>query len=121
MQTEKQIKGKRGEQLAAEYLSQKGYSILEQNWQIGHLEVDIIASNETMLVFVEVKTRKSNAFGEPEEFVGIAKQRNLIKAANIYSSKTNITKEVRFDIVSVILDEGISSIKHIEDAFKPRW
>jgi putative endonuclease len=121
MQTEKQVKGQKGEQMAAEYLRSKGYQILETNWRVGHLEVDIIAIDTTMLVFVEVKTRASSAFGEPEVFVDMAKQRHLIRAANIYIGKTGINKEVRFDIVSVILNEGVKSVKHIEDAFKPRW
>ena len=121
MKTEKQEKGKKGEQMAAEYLISKGYRILETNWRAGKLEVDIIAIDADMLVFVEVKTRASSAFGEPEVFVDIAKQRHLIRAANIYIGKSGIDKEVRFDIVSVILSEGMKSVKHIEDAFKPRW
>lgn len=122
MKTEKQVKGNRGEEKAVEYLQSNGYTILERNWQIGHLEVDIIASNEDFLVIVEVKTRKSNTFGEPEEFVTLQKQRNLIRAASAYITKFGITKEVRFDIVSVILNEQQSEeVKHIPDAFKPRW
>lgn len=121
MQTEQQKKGARGEQIAADYLLTKNYLILETNWRFGHLEVDIIAANEEMLVLVEVKTRKSNVFGDPEEFVGLAKQKNLIRAASIYLERTGITKEVRFDIISVILDQGIESVKHLEDAFKPQW
>jgi Predicted endonuclease distantly related to archaeal Holliday junction resolvase len=71
---------------------------------------------------VEVKTRKSSAFGEPEEFVTLQKQRNLIRAAASYITKFGITKEVRFDIVSVILNEQQpAEVKHIPDAFKPRW
>ncbi len=85
------------------------------------MEVDIIASEEEMLVFVEVKTRASNTFGDPEEFVGTAKQRNLIRAANVYLERTGVKKEVRFDIISVIRNEGISSVKHIKDAFQPKW
>lgn len=121
MKTDNQEKGAKGEQLAAEYLTAAGYTILEKNWRIGHLEVDIIASNNTMLVIVEVKTRKSNALGEPEEFVTIQKQQNLIRAANYYVQKFNITKEVRFDIVSIILKNGEQKINHIPNAFKPRW
>ena len=105
MKTEKQVKGNCGEEKAVEYLQSNGYTILERNWQIGHLEVDIIASNEDFLVIVEVKTRKSNTFGEPEEFVTLQKQRNLIRAAGAYITKFGITKEVRFDIVSVILND----------------
>ena len=121
MKTAKQEKGEKGEQMAADYLRSKGYQILETNWRMGHLEVDIIAIGANMLVFVEVKTRATNAFGEPEVFVDLAKQRHLIRAANIYIGKNGIDKEVRFDIISVILNEGVKSIKHIEDAFKPRW
>jgi len=121
MKTENQEKGQKGEQLAADYLTSMGYSILEQNWRAGHLEVDIIASTETMLVVVEVKTRKSNALGEPEEFVTIQKQQNLIRAANYYILKNNITKEVRFDIVSVLMNKSEPKLNHIQDAFKPRW
>ena len=121
MQTEKQVQGKKGEVIAAEYLINKGYSILERNWQSGHLEVDLIVSDENMLVFVEVKTRKSTAFGEPEDFVTVQKQRNIIRAAGAYIRKTGITKEVRFDIVSVVLDKGLESVKHIERAYTPRW
>ena len=122
MKTEKQIKGRRGEDIAAEYLQSNGYTILERNWQIGHLEVDIIASTDEFLIIAEVKTRKSNTFGEPEDFVTLQKQRNLIRAAASYITKFGITKEVRFDIVSVILKEGQDNeIRHIPDAFKPRW
>lgn len=122
MKTEKQVKGNRGEEKAVEYLQSNGYTILERNWQIGHLEVDIIASNEDFLIIVEVKTRKSNTFGEPEEFVTLQKQRNLIRAAAAYITKFGITKEVRFDIVSVILnDQQPEEVRHIPDAFKPRW
>lgn len=121
MLTEKQEKGREGEILAAEYFRSKNYTVLEQNWRVGHLEVDLIVSNMDTLVFVEVKTRKSSMFGNPEEFVTKQKQKNLIRAADIYILKTGITKEVRFDIISVILNEGIGSVQHIPNAFMPRW
>ncbi|MCX6297043.1 MAG: YraN family protein [Bacteroidetes bacterium] len=70
------------------------------------------------LVIAEVKTRKSNYFGEPESFVTKQKQKNLIKAANEYILRNNLDLEVRFDIVSVVLND-ISAVKHIEDAFYP--
>ena len=66
MKTEKQLQGFAGEDMAANLLRQKGYRILERNWRCGHLEVDIIAETDDYLVIVEVKTRKSTAFGEPE-------------------------------------------------------
>lgn len=121
MEIGKQEKGEAGEQLAAEYLQSKNFIIKERNWRIGHLEVDLIAIDSDMLVFIEVKTRKSSMFGNPEDFVTIRKQKNLIRAANIYVQLTNSSKEVRFDIVSVILNGKSSSVQHIRDAFKPRW
>lgn len=121
MQTSQQEQGKKGELIALEYLKSKGYNILEQNWTSGHLEVDIIASTSDFIVIVEVKTRKSSTFGAPEDFVTKLKQRNLIRAASNYITKTGFTKEVRFDIISVIADGGVESVKHLEDAFKPSW
>jgi putative endonuclease len=114
------ILGKKGEELAAEFLSEKGYEILETNWsQIGS-EIDIIARMEKTLVVVEVKTRKGNYFGEPEAFVNKTKQKNLIKGAGAYVQKYNLDLEVRFDIVSVIHPpSGEFKIQHIEDAFYP--
>ena len=71
--------------MAAKLLQEKGYKILARNWRCGHLEVDIIAETDDYLVIVEVKTRKSAAFGEPEVFVDRQKQRNLIRAAMCYA------------------------------------
>ncbi len=121
MKTEQQTKGMAGEELAARYLISKGYRIHERNWRFGHLEVDIIAGNSEYLVIVEVKTRKSTTMGAPEEFVTKVKQRNLIRAASYYSTFRGITKEIRFDIVSVLMDSGKEEVWHIEDAFKPWW
>lgn len=107
--------------MAANLLQQKGYRILERNWRCGHLEVDIIAETEDYLVIVEVKTRKSTAFGEPEVFVDRQKQRHLIRAAMLYAKFKCVTKEIRFDIISVVNSPECQEIKHIENAFKPKW
>lgn len=115
---EHNIKGKKGEEMAAEFLEKKGYTILETNWRFINLEADIIAKIDNTLVIAEVKTRKSNYFGEPESFVNKQKQKNLIKTANAYIERKQIDLEVRFDIVSVVLNDN-ASIKHIEDAFYP--
>lgn len=111
--------GTTGEDIAASFLEKKGYSLLEKNWRFGHEEIDIIASNDSTLVIAEVKTRKSNYFGEPEEFVTRQKQKHLIKAANAYIEKNNLDLDVRFDIIAVILSEKKQHIHHIEDAFHP--
>jgi|ERR1022692_1286179 putative endonuclease len=111
--------GTTGEELAASFLEKKGYSVLEKNWRFGHEEIDILASKDSTLVVAEVKTRKSNFFGEPEEFVTRQKQKHLIKAANAYIEKNNLDLEVRFDIISIILSGNEQKIFHIEDAFHP--
>ena len=121
MKTEKQLQGFAGEDMAAKLLQEKGYKILARNWRCGHLEVDIIAETDDYLVIVEVKTRKSAAFGEPEAFVDRQKQRNLIRAAMCYAKYKCVTKEIRFDIISVVNSPECHDINHIEDAFKPRW
>jgi putative endonuclease len=111
--------GEKGEVLAANYLKNKGYTVMETNWRFKNLEADIIAIIDDIMVIAEVKTRKSNFFGEPETFVTKQKQRNLIKAANEYVERYQIDLEVRFDIISVILNSKGNSVNHIESAFYP--
>ena len=112
--------GTKGEELAATFLTGKGYAILETNWRFKNLEADIIAMISKTLVVAEVKTRKSNFFGEPETFVNKQKQGNLIKAAHEYIERNKLDLEVRFDIISVIVGSNPPTINHIEDAFYPR-
>ncbi len=111
--------GKKGEQIAVKYLSGKGYRILEQNWHSGPNEIDIIAQKDDFIVIAEVKTRRTNYFGEPEEFVTKTKQKFLVKAANSYIIQNKLDNEVRFDIISVLFKGNDHAINHIEDAFYP--
>jgi len=111
--------GKRGEELAASFLEEKGYHLLERNWRFSYAEVDIIAKDDDILVFVEVKTRSSDYFGKPEEFVSAKKERLLTDAASVYMEQINHTWEIRFDIISVIIQASGSKVSHIEDAFFP--
>lgn len=112
--------GKLGEDLAANYLMDKGYQILERNWRSGHKEIDIIALYDNMLVIVEVKTRKSDEFGDPDIAVGKTKQQMLVWAADAYVRYKNLNVDVRFDIISIVFTEGGEpEIEHIEDAFIP--
>ena len=111
--------GKQGEEIAADYLVKKGYRVLEKNWRQWRNEIDLVALDKNSLVIVEVKTRQSNFFGEPEMAVTRDKQKALIRAANAYVRYKNIQCEVRFDIVSVIISKTGEQIHHIEDAFYP--
>ncbi len=104
-----------GEKLAARYLVEQGYNILFQNWRFKHLEVDIIAKEEGILVFVEVKSRGSEQYGLPYEFVDQHKQACLIRAADAFLAGSSHTGDIRFDIVSVYLSSG--KIELIRDAF----
>ncbi len=113
--------GKSGEEIAATLLEQKGYRIVERNWRAGHGEIDLIAFwKEKTLVFIEVKTRGSLAFGRPEEFVGRKKEDVLSRAAAAYCRKINWEQAVRFDTVSVLLRPNAQPVvEHFEDAFWP--
>lgn len=110
--------GQSGEQEAGHYLTSKGFTIIHTNWRYKKEEVDLIVENEEYLVFVEVKTRTTEDFGSPEEFVSRKKQLHLIKAANAYIEENDIDKEARFDIIAVILQPQFKII-HLEEAFYP--
>ena len=111
--------GQRGEKIAQSYLTDKGYRILHVNWRNRRAEIDIIAMDGETLVFVEVKTRQSQLFGEPENAVDFKKQRNLIYAANAYVLKNKFENDARFDIVSVLIEKNVTTINHFTDAFYP--
>lgn len=107
--------GKIGEDRATEYLKNKGYEILERNFHSRFGEVDIIARIGECIVFLEVKTRKSIAYGRPSEFVTPKKIEKIIKTAMIYLENREV--EMRFDVVEVYIKNGYSEIEHIENAF----
>ncbi len=112
--------GRRGETLAKEFLEKLGYEILDENWTHGKCEVDLIAYKDRRIIFIEVKTRTSNSFGEPEDFVDMRKQKLLLEAADEYIYLMNHQGEVRFDIIAVLFTSTTNyKIKHIEDAFWP--
>jgi len=112
--------GEKGEEVALEFLRGLGYEILATNWRCQKDEIDVIALHNNMLVIVEVKTRTSNYFGEPEVFVNRNKQKFLIRAANEYIRLKKFKGETRFDIVSIVIPEGKQPrIHHIKDAFYP--
>jgi putative endonuclease len=90
-----------GEKMAAEYLSQKGFTILHQNWRHSHWEVDIIASLKDTLHFIEVKTRRTRKFGNPEDDVTKKKIENLINASEEFLFLNPQWKKIQFDILSI--------------------
>ncbi len=110
--------GRWGEDIAADYLQRKGYQIIERDWKSGHRDLDIIAIDGDMVVFVEVKTRSNRLFTDPVEAIGYQKIRNLQQAANHYVKYRRINNDIRFDIISVVGTPGTEpEIDHIEDAF----
>jgi len=110
--------GKKGENLAAEYLEKKGYLIIHRNIKANKAELDIVAKYQKTLVFVEVKTRKNDFFGYPEESVNIKKENNIARAAAYIREELEHEAEIRFDIISITLEPQVV-IHHIEDAFFP--
>jgi len=110
--------GKLGEQLAVEYLLRKGYQIIRKNFIFHKAEIDIIAQkNGGDIVVVEVKTRNSTFFGDPESFVTPNKIKQLIKAADAFVTNNALNKEVRFDIIAIVKNKDTEKIEHYENAF----
>lgn len=112
--------GDLGENLAVSLLEQKGYTVLCRNYRYSRAEVDIIAQLNSVLIFIEVKTRSYTYYGEPSESVTSAKERLLFDAANVFMEENNHEGEIRFDIISILLDKDDNpTFQHFEDAFFP--
>lgn len=109
--------GKKGEQLAVDYLLKKGFEILERNYRFDKAEVDIIAKKEETLAIVEVKTRSTSDFGDPQDFVKPKQIQRLVKAVNEYVLEHGLEVDVRFDIIAIVKDNKSFSIEHLENAF----
>lgn len=115
---EHNLTGNTGEALAAVYLSEKGYNIMHQNWRHSHWEVDIIAEKDSILHFIEVKTRRTSKFGHPEENVDKKKIQNLINAAEEYLYQHPQWKRIQFDILAItILKDEPAAYFFIEDVY----
>ena len=111
--------GKKGEEEAVKYLKSKDYRIICRNWNFHGYEIDIIAETDEFIVFVEVKTRTTALFGNPEDFVGNARMRRMVDAANHYLIEEDIDKPARFDIIGLAWDGKRFELEHIDDAFLP--
>jgi putative endonuclease len=112
-------KGRKNEEIAARFLQEKGYIILERNWRSGKKEIDIISEKDDYLVVAEVKSGLQSFLLRPEESVSRKKQKMIVEAAEAYIIKNEISKEVRFDVIFVTGDTSSVNIEHIPDAFYP--
>lgn len=109
--------GEIGEKLAAELLLTKGYEILARNYFYDRAEVDIIAKKDNLIICVEVKTRNSDFFGDPQSFVTPGKIKQIVKAMDYYLIENDISLETRFDIIAVLKNKTMEKVTHYEDAF----
>jgi len=109
--------GKKGEQLAVDYLLQQEYAIVERNYRFEKAEVDIIAKKEDTLAIIEVKTRSTADFGNPQDFVKPKQIQRLVKAVDEYVTVNNLNVEVRFDIIAITKENKGFNIEHLENAF----
>lgn len=109
--------GKWGEALAVRFLQQQGYVIIDNDWKSGHRDIDIIAKDADVLVFVEVKTRSNDYFSEPVDAVNYHKMMNLRRAFNHYIKYHRVSNAVRFDIIGIVgSPEGEAPrIEHFKD------
>ncbi|HRY59860.1 MAG TPA: YraN family protein [Patescibacteria group bacterium] len=117
--TQKRIFGDRGESIACGYLRNHGYDILKRNYNCKFGEIDIIARKEKNLIFVEVKTRTGNYFGEPQEFVNFQKLEKMNMAIDFFINEYDVPEDyiLRIDVVEILFDESGDKYKlnHIED------
>lgn len=110
--------GKVGEDIAAKFLKKKSYHILQRNYRWARGEIDIIAEKDDMLIFVEVKTARSNSFGSPESWVDERKQEQIGMVAEKYLQENALNdSDCRFDVIAIRLRGSIPEVKHIENAF----
>jgi putative endonuclease len=113
--------GADGEDQAVRFLQELGFRILERNFRTRFGEVDIIAADGGVIVFVEVKRRESAAHGTAAEFVSPAKMRRVVSAARVYAARNGLSeKPIRFDVVAIDVVEGREQLRHHRGAFDAR-
>jgi putative endonuclease len=118
MPVNKRREGSRGENLAAEHLERTGYRIVERNYRFERGEIDLIAKDGEELVFIEVKARRSDAFGPPEDAITTQKQEQIKRVAEGYLFERQIEEQAcRFDVVAITFNHGKADIRVIRDAF----
>jgi len=118
VESQRQILGREGERIAENYLKEKGYRLVERNYRCPMGELDLIALDRRVIVFIEVKTRSDFRFGVPTESVHPRKQRKMIQAALYFLSRHRLHhREARFDVVGVSLAKGRPEVEHVQNAF----
>jgi putative endonuclease len=109
--------GKIGEQLAVDYLTHNNYNIIERNYRFDKAEVDIIAQKNDILAIIEVKTRSTSDFGNPQDFVKPKQIQRLVKAVDEYVTEKDLDVEIRFDIIAIVKTGKTYDIEHLKNAF----
>lgn len=114
--------GFEGEEAAARWLLDNGYSLRHRNWRQGRYELDIVAEKRGGLHFVEVKTRSREGLTPPEQALDYRKTRALVRAANAYLAQNPFHGEVQFDLMAVeTAPEGVVEVRYIENAVELHW
>jgi len=113
MKGEKLVVGCQGEAIAKRYLQNKDYKIIEQNYRNKYAEIDLIAFDKKVLVFIEVRTKIGEKFGIPEESLNQNKIKKLIKNAAVYTAQKGFIRDYRIDAICIVLDED-KKIKRID-------
>jgi len=109
--------GKKGELIANDFLIKNGYEIVARNFIYEKAEVDIIAQKGAVLAIIEVKTRTSADFGDPQQFLKPKQIQRIIKAVDYFVNENEMEVEVRFDIIAIVLNKKGMSLEHLENAF----
>jgi len=111
--------GELGERIAERWLARQGYTMLARRWRSGHRDIDLIATRDGVVMFVEVKTRAALEFGDPVEAVHVQKRRSLCRSAREWLTKNGADTDVayRFDVIGVLLRDHRAWVRHIEGAF----
>lgn len=120
--SETQIRGAEGEEAAVRWLRAHGFLIVDRNWRMGRYELDIVATRHDRLHIVEVKLRGAGGLTTPEEALTPAKQRALLRAANLYIETMGIRLDCQIDLAAVDrLPDGTLDVRYIPDAVPNRW
>ena len=113
----KKVIGDKGEEEAVRFLVANGYEVIERNWRWRRSEIDIIARFEEAIVFVEVKSRKNEDFGLPEDFLSADQQDRIHLASEVFCEQIGWSGHIRFDIIAILESQFPNHLEHLEDAF----